>query len=709
MKKKIYFVSSLTIFIAILFLYLNNSNLLYFLDKKIKDQFFIIRGKIPTTNNIVIINIDEKSISKLGQWPWSRDKIATIIQNLTNAGAGIIGLDMFFSEKDSKSPTNYTKFCKIPKKLIDTDKILATTIQNSPTILGYSFNLEKNITKNFLPNIPAIFIEKNLKKEYLLKPKGYIANIPLIQNSAYSAGFLNTTPDLDGVIRKNPLLVKYNDFIYPSLAFEMYRLAIGTNKVIINYDNNGVNNIQLSNEKIYTDRFGRIIINYRGPSYTFPYISASDIYFNKFNKKLVKNKFVLIGTSAIGLYDIRNIPFDNVFPGVEVHANIIDNLIKKDFLIIPNYTEGLTLFILLILTILIALSTYYLKSIYASLFIFILVVGDILITFYLFKYKLILIPIAPILTLIITLYIILISINYFFEEKKALQLKKAFSKKVSSEVMEELLKYSNEKLLAPKEKEITIFFSDVRNFTTISEKLGDPKKLIKLLNEYMTPMTEIIINHKGTIDKYIGDAIMAYWNAPHDVKYHADKAIHSAIKQIKELKKLKEKFKKEYEIDFDIGIGINTGIATIGEMGSEGRADYTVIGDSVNVASRIEGLNKQYKTHIIITEFTKNKLTEKYLIRELDLVRVKGKNQPIKIYEVIDFFKKDNKFEKNIKIYYNALRLYRLGEFKKALTIFENLYKENGDYIYKLYIDRCNFLIKNPLKDWNGVYTYTTK
>jgi len=678
------------------------------LDKKIKDEFFLIRGIQKPTGNVIIVDIDEKSLSKLGQWPWERKKIAEILTNLTNAGAGIIGLDIFFAEKDKKSPSFMApKICKVPKNIYNSDKILANIIANTPTILGYVFNFENNITKNQLPNIPAIFIEKNLKKEFLLQPKGYISNIDIIQKSAYSAGYLNMIPDIDGVVRYVPLLVKYQYSIYPSLSFEMFRLAYGIKKIFINYDENKIKNIKIDQITIPTNTIGAIYVNYRGPSHTFKYISASDVYFNEFNKSLVKNKFVLIGTSAIGLFDLRNTPFDTVFPGVEVHANIIDNLIKQDFLYEKNNNTVKTILFLLAVTIIIALTSYLLKAFYSFIIFLILILGYIYYSYYMFN-KHILIDIAPIIILASSLYLILTLINYFKKEKESLNLKKAFAKKVSPSVMEELLKHSNEKLLSPREKEVTIFFSDVRNFTTISEKIGNPKKLINLLNNYMTPMTNIIVNHKGTIDKFIGDAIMAYWNAPNDVKNHADEAISSALEQIKLLNELKKKFKKEFNINFDIGIGINTGIATVGEMGSEGRADYTIIGDSVNLASRLEGLCKAYKAHIIISEFTKEKLTKKYILRELDLVKVKGKNLPVKIYEVLGFGE-NKEFEKELKTYYNALEYYRKGEFKKALDIFEELYKKNNNYLYQLYIQRCKNLIKEPPKNWDGIYVFKTK
>jgi adenylate cyclase len=269
--------------------------------------------------------------------------------------------------------------------------------------------------------------------------------------------------------------------------------------------------------------------------------------------------------------------------------------------------------------------------------------------------------------------------------------------------MNELIHNTNNEILSPKEKEITIFFSDIRSFTSISEKLHDPKKVIELLNLYMTPMVENITLHKGTIDKFIGDAIMAYWNAPISVQNHADEAVSSAIEQMKLLKDINKILKEKFDLTIQIGIGINSGIATIGEMGSKGRADYTIIGDNVNLASRLESLNKIYHSNVIISSYTLEKLSNDYIIRELDLVRVKGKEKPVNIYEVIGFGKKD------FSEYNHALSLYREAKFKEAKQIFESLYKKTQDYLYKLYIDRCEYFIQNNIQIFDGVWNFDMK
>jgi len=713
MKKYLFLITIVIILLNFISIYLFSPEIYQSFDNKLRDKIFLMRGEINTTKNITIIDIDEKSLLTFGQWPWGRDIISQILTNLTNANALIIGLDMFFAEKDTKSPYYLANKYNLKinnKEEFDYDRLFAYTLTQTPTILGYFFDFKTKNHKGILPNTPAIFIQKNLQTPYLLKAKGYIGNIPILQNNGYSGGFVNMIPDIDGVVRNVPLLIEYEDTIYPSLSFEMYRIAMGYNKVLINYSEAGIDNVQLKDEIIKTDRFGRVFINYRGDRNSFPYISAVDIYNGNFDKNLIKDKFILIGTTASGLFDLRVTPFNSVFPGVEVHANLIDNLIKGDFLYKPNFCELIDMGVIILIAIISGIIFYYIGAVTGILFVIVFLISYLSFIYYmLFQKGYILDIFLPIVELIL-LSILLNTINFFLEEKKTANLKDAFSKKVSNSVMEELLKEeAHHKILEPKEKIISVFFSDIRSFTTLSEKLGNPKKVIQLLNFYMTPMVNNINSHKGTVDKFIGDAIMAYWNAPIDIINHADKAVSSAIEQIKILNKLNPKIKQKFGIEINIGIGINSGITTIGEMGSEGRADYTVIGDNVNLASRLEGLNKPYKTNILISEYTKELLKDEYIIKEIDLVKVKGKNKAVKIFQVIDFGLPNIKLQQEFETYNKALQLYRDSNFKEAKKVFELLYNNTKVFVYSLYKDRCEYFIKNPPANFDGVWTFTTK
>jgi len=673
---------------------------------------FKIRGYQTTSKDIVIIDIDEKSLKELGQWPWSRNKVAKVLYNLTNAGAGIIGLDIVFSEQDNSSPKKILKQLGISyPNAPDYDKILAKTISETPTILGYLFDFENGSNlKGAAPEVPVIFIEKNRPKEqnFIVQAKHAILNIPIIQNSAYSSGFFNTIPDDDGIVRTIPLVVSYDDSIYPSLSLEIVRAIIGVDKVYINYTLSGITSIQIGDLIIPTDRFGRLLINFKGPAKSYRYISASDIYNNKFNPDLINGKIVLIGTSASGLLDLRATPYDSTFPGVEIHANAIDNLINQTFITIPNWIEAADIIVMIAICLISVITFSIIPPFLLTLFIPLLFSGFFIFLYKMFfEYHILLNTIFPLL-LLISLFSISIIINYFYEIRIKEIIKDKFAKKVSPQVVEELLKNPKSDAFDIKEKEITIFFSDIRSFTSISEQIGDPKRLIDLLNRYMTPMVDIIINKKGTIDKFIGDAIMAYWNAPQNLDNHQDAAVTAALEQLQELKRLNKEFKNDNLPIINIGIGIHTGVATVGEMGSLGRNDYTAIGDNVNLASRLEGLNKYYGTNLIISQFTKERLNKSYIIRELDTVLVKGKKHPVTIYEVIGLGTPDGQLKEELNLYKKALSTYKNRDFNKAKQIFEIINKNFPKTLYKIYIERCNDFIKNP-NNFTGVYTFTTK
>ena len=495
---------------------------------------FNLRGEIkPKSDSVVIIDIDEKSLQALGQWPWSRDILSKILYNLSNAQVAVIGFDIVFAEEDRTSPHKIFKKLDIKKEDIPNfDLEFAQAIANTPTILGYQFELtdKKYINKN-APSIQTIFIEKNKKQgqNYLITAQGTILNIPILQNSSYSSGFFNNIPDDTGIIRSIPLIISYEDEIYPSLSLETLRIGLGINKIYINYDENGIKNLQLDDLIIPTDRYGRLLINFRVKEKTFKYISAFDIYNNNFEKEDIKNKIVLIGTSAAALMDLRATPFESIFPGVEIHANAIDNVISQDFLYKSSWIDGANIIIIFVLSIFTFFIVRKIPIWITPIFIVALILTVCYSIYYLlFNVGIVLNILFPIFTISISGVISLV-IGYFYEIKKKEKIKSKFASKVSKDVMEELLKNIDNNKLKAQNKEVSIFFSDIRGFTNISEKLNKPELLVKYLNQYMTPMSEIIIKNNGTIDKYIGDSIMAYWNAPFDIDNHADKAVKSAL------------------------------------------------------------------------------------------------------------------------------------------------------------------------------------
>jgi len=700
--------SALTIIVFLGSTYLFLPQTFLSIDNRFRDFLFILRGPLPASQDIVIIDIDEKSLKKEGQWPWSRNKVAQLIQNLSDAEVGIIGLDIVFSEPDKSSPHRIAAQLQCDTSVVDDyDAILANTIANTPTIGGYFYTFSTPYSTRS-PLIPAVFVTKGKSgQEYLINPTNLVLNIPIIQDAFYSSGFFNNTPDEGGMIRRVPLLMRYDMSLYPSLALEMVRIYTGEKRVIFNNKHSGMESISMGALQIPTDRFARLVVNFRGAGHSYKYISAADILEHNFKPEEIAGKFVLVGTSAVGLADLRATPFDTLMPGVEVHASIIDNLINQDFLSLTEDPETIDL-LLIIASVLLTFLILYALNVWLMIPVFL----GLLFAQYLFFMEMlfthgivlnILFPAAGLLASFVTVLLL----DYIVSLRQKREIMAVFAKKVSKNVMDDLIKNSSDTLLTPRNKEVTVFFSDIRSFTSISEKLADPKRVILMLNAYMTPMVENITKYQGTVDKFIGDAVMAYWNAPTAVQNHADQALLSALEQQDMLKEMNGELYKTFGVHIAIGIGIHTGEVTIGEMGSAGRSDYTIIGDNVNLASRLEGLNKLYGSSIIISSSTKDALQGSYLLRSLDIVKVKGKKSAVEIFEVL--LKGHSITDEALKNYQQALDNYRNAKVHEALSIFEKLQTDAPATLYALYIERCQEALSAGLENFTPVTTMHNK
>ena len=747
-KFLIYLVTIILISTSLYFTYEYIPKTLESFDKRLRDYMFVLRGQEPDSQNVVIIDLDDKSINKVGQWPWSRDVISNMLINLTNGGIGIIAFDIVFAEEDGSSPTKFIeKFnIKTDQDLPNYDTIFAQTVAQTPTILGYQFYLEKDKFKSLkAPEIPAMFIEKGMNesnKDSIIKAYGTILNIPIVQDNSYSSGFFNNVPDESGIIRGVPLIIRYDDQLYPSLALETIRAITDERKIRVNYNAQGPATIQVGDFVIPTDRHGKLIVNFRGGGKSFKYISAIDILENNFNPEDIDGKIALVGTSAAGLMDLRSMPFDSVFPGVEVHANVIDNILTENYIAKTPEINTVDILHIIILTFLTVLLIAYLPLIAALPLVILLFSADMYLIYYVLFIDsvsilvkgVILSILFPILTIVVSM-ISAMTLNYFLETKQKDAIKGKFASKVSKEVMESLIANPDDNSFSAMSKEITVFFSDVRGFTNISEAMPSAQILIEFLNEYMDPMTDIIIKEKGTVDKFIGDAIMAYWNAPGDVPDHAERAVKATLEQLHMLDDLNEKLKKDSRFDdvvkmsedsgipvVDIGIGLNTGVAIAGEMGSSQRSDYTVIGDPINLGARLESLCKYYNSKCNISSFTKDKLTGSYIYRFLDLVTVKGKHEPVEIWQIVDYDRDESlhklyhvsrsRLDEELKMYHNAIKLYKDANFTDALAIFKDINSwedKTNINIYNIYIDRCEHYIETPPTDFKGVFAHTTK
>lgn len=698
---------SLSLAILLTWAYLVMPQAFFSLDKRLRDFMFVSRGELPKSNDVVIVDIDEESLKEYGQWPWQRDIFAKLLYSLSDAKVGIIGLDIVFAEEDRSSPHRFADKFPQAKNLPNYDEMLAIALTKTPTVGGYIFTFEPNDEEN-TPMIPAVFIQKGMgKNSTVLEPKGVVLNIPILQDNFYSSGFFNTIPDEGGMIRSVPLVMNYDGMIFSSLALEMIRIYSGVNKVEVIGDEAGVSNIKFGDFNIPTDKVGRLVVNFRGPGKHFKYINAVDIIRGNFKPQDIEGKFVLIGTSAVGLFDLRSIPFDSAIAGVEVHANVIDNILTGDYLYQPADIVLYDLMLIWFISFFFMIVFSYIGSWYIVPLALGILYGMYQLAFYmLFTNGIVFNLLFPFVAYI-SILILSVGIDYITASKQKEAAKRMLGKKVSPAVMEFLLKHTSDDLVASKEVEASIFFSDIRGFTSISEKIGSPDKLIHMLNTYMTPMVDNIVNHRGTIDKFIGDAVMAYWNAPVPIENHADAAVQSAIEQIDMLDKVNEIITPLYDVTIDIGIGIHTGIVTAGDMGSEGRSDYTIIGDNVNLASRLEGLTKQYAAQVLISKATKDLLKNEYKIRPIDLVEVKGKHEAVEIFEVICANKEISDSELNF--YEDATDTFRKGDVLEALQIYEELQKMNPSKLYAFYIERCERFLENPDLDFTAVLTMTTK
>ena len=678
------------------------------LDSQLRDFFFSQRGALPHTDTprVVIVDIDEKSIRALGQWPWRRDIISRLLEQITHYRPGIIGLDILFAEPDRSSPhriqADYPDLNLTT--LPDYDRLLAHTFETTPVVGGYIFRFDESGTHE-PPLLPAIFIAP--KESGLLSPHSLTLNTPLLQHALYSSGFFNNLPDENGMIRKVPLLMAYDGMIFSSLALEMVRIYSGANRVELIPQSIDTSQVKFGAFRVPVDHFGQFTVNFRGAKHHFPYLSAIDLLNGTIDPTAIEGKFVLVGTSALGLYDLRSTTYDSNIPGVEIHANTIDNLLQGDYLATPPNHVLLDIGLI----VLVMFGTLLLLHFVPSLLLLPLALGLLGVLTYgfytlLFGYGVVLSLLFPLLTYLLAV-LLSIGVDYFISQRQKEVIKTILGKKVSIGVMHHLLKHQDETLVRPREVDATLFFSDIQGFTSISETIDSPTRLIELLNSYMTPMVESIIAHKGTIDKFIGDAIMAYWNAPLPVPNHADQALSSALEQLRELQRINQSIYAEFGLRIKIGIGIHSGVVTAGDMGSQGRSDYTVIGDNVNLASRLEGLTRYYGVTLLISAQTKARLTKIYTLRPIDIVEVKGKREAVEIFEVR--WEREAIDTTEDTTYLRAIEAFRAGRLREAERHFTQLQAYNPQRLYEQYLTRCHYYLSRPDTPFEPILKMTTK
>lgn len=666
------------------------------------------------SDSIIIIDIDDKSLQSIGHWPWPRDKIAAIVEKLFAHGTAVVTFDILFPEEEKniaktllqrlheKNITNpgVIKYLGAQVPHFDNDGKLANVIASHDVVLGefFSSSLPSSTGKLGKP-----ILDSPATNLTVLRSDKFIGNISVLANAAKYSGFTTTAPDLDGIIRRSPLLIEHQGKLYPSLSLATVETYLMTNVTSLNLRSLDGKKIFLGmdiakNIYIPTDALGNILINYRGPARSFPYLSAMDLLEGNFDSRLLEGKIAIIGSSAIGIGDLHSTPLEAVtYPGMEIHANIVASMLDNKMIASPIWMVGAERVLLTLLGIVVtvlAISSPALVFILLSILLLIMVSALNAILFakmgLIFPH-----PVLPYLQ-IIFLAIINSGWGYLFETRNRKKLHDIYGQYVSSTHIDKMLLSRDKHTLEGSTKLMTVLFADVRGFTSISEKL-DAKDVKRFLNTLLTPLTEIIFLQRGTIDKYVGDMIMAFWNDPIDDPNHAANCVEAALKMQEKMAELTSTFTSQGIPDAALRIGINTGLMHVGDMGSSYRKAYTVLGDSVNLASRLEGVNKLYDTKILVSEATQQACAN-IVFRFIDSIYVKGKNSVTKIYEPIGTIGEISKTSlTELTGYQEAIELYLNRDWlhaKEQLTLLTKTYPEVE--LYRLYLSRATQYHREP-------------
>ncbi|PLX73869.1 MAG: hypothetical protein C0615_10320 [Desulfuromonas sp.] len=650
------------------------------------------RSLLSSTHNlpdeVVIVAIDEKSINQYGRWPWNRALVGELLNKLDQASA--VGIDIIFSEKASARE----------------DEALAEALENSGNdILGFFFRNKASQkigidATDLLENCAYQAVTYQTERTGLVEYPFPEVNIQLLAEAAASCGYVNILPDGDGLYRRYPLGLVHNGYIYPPLAIQA--LQFHWNKLAeIILDENGIAKFAIGQRVLQQNN--RLHLNfYSEMSYSDHTISAADILNSRYDRNYFSNRAILLGATEIGIFDVRPTPISPVTPGILLHATALGNLIDGTLLrSAPTVDRLLLLLSLAAITLASNLRKTWKRYLaYLGL----LILSATTICYLLFEHLIWVrdfFPITGAIGMILTLEVI----SYLTMEKSAQNLKLAFSSYVSPALIKEITKNPESLQLGGELREITTLFTDIRGFTGITEKL-EPIQTVTLLNEIHDPMTEIVMDHHGTLDKYIGDAMMVLYNAPVPVENHADHAVASALEMQATLQRINRDMSQKGLPEVAIGIGISSGECVVGNMGSKKRFAYTAIGDSVNLASRLEGLCKQYRVPIIISASTQERLQQDWLLRQIDRVQVKGKLEAVEIFQVLSDSEENRSL---VKTFNEALQLYFTADFASSLALFSNL-EQAGDRLSGLFVERCRrYLELPPDAAWDGVYVATSK
>ncbi len=694
------------------------------------DFFQRIEPRKKTVRPVTIVDIDDKSLEKVGQWPWPRTRIADLVTELTGLGAVVIAFDAVFSEPDQLNPEAVADtFRNLDEEtrarlraLPSNDEVFAEAIRKSRVVLGES-GLREEVTAldKTLP-VTGLAMLGEEPQRFMFDFPGLLRNVPVLEHAAAGRGLFTINPERDGIVRRVPMIMLAQGQTMPSLSFEILRVATGSGTILIKAEKTGITSIGIKGVQIPTDHNGQLWIHYarNDPSL---YVPAINVLEKNVAPDMIAGKLVLIGTSAVGLNDIKTTPVSHAMPGVEIHAQVLESALTGDVISTPIFgivVEFAAALLFGLLVIAFAplfgpITLFALGAAFASV-----LLGT---SVYFYAQHRLLIDFTYPLMSTTAIYLTLIFSSFVREQAQRRQIRSAFGQYLSPALVEQLAQSPEKLVLGGEEREMTIMLSDMRGFTSISETYkNDPQGLTALMNRFLTPLTNAILNRKGTIDKYMGDAIMAFWNAPLDDKDHELNACEAALdmlERVDELNQAREQEAKEEGrpfIPLNVGVGLNTGICVVGNMGSDQRFDYSVLGDSVNLASRLEGQSKEYGFPIIIGSRTALAVKDRFAILELDFIMVKGKKEPEVIYAIAgrEDTAQSGRFQRLRNLTIEMLACYRGRDWEGALAAIERGRKtdeaNSRELLYRLYETRIRgYLEHPPPQDWNGAFALLTK
>jgi adenylate cyclase len=676
---------------------------------------------------IVIIDIDEKSLEAQGRWPWDRSRVAELVDGLFEAGAIVVGFDVLFSEAQRNPVDTIMAELKSPsvdnhllsllaehKDTLDGDKNLARSFTQGDVVLALLLQSQNTIQVGQLPPSIARLTPHQNARLPLLSPTGFAANLPILSESALNAGFITPWVDEDGVIRSVPLVQKIDQALYPSLALAVamswaFEEELRFSTAALNQQVDVMTHIEFLDKRINTDYQGKVLVPYVGGAHSFPYLSASDVLNNSLDTSMLDGAIVLVGASAIGLADLRSTPVGVQYPGVEIHANIINGLINGEVSYRPDWSQGLMVAWLLFLGFLLAVLSPWFGPLVMTLVSFSAVIISGVINVSVWNVGIHL-PLASTLILIAGVYLINMLDGFLMEVGNRNRLNNMFGMYVPKIHIDRMMQTSKTYGFEGDHVELTVLFSDVRNFTSISESLS-AQALKRFLNELFTPITEIIFEQKGTIDKYVGDMVMAFWGAPIEDKDHALNSVKAALLIQEKIEKLSDYFVENDLPALSMGIGINTGPMNVGDMGSVYRKAYTVLGDSVNLGARLESLTKFYGIDILVGPTTYAQTRDDIAYRFIDRIRVKGKTEPVNCYQPLCLSSQiDLEMKQQQQLWQRTITAYQKQYWPEARALLLKMLTQSPhNRLYLMYLQRIDQLQYVQSDNWDGVYDHQQK